>query len=173
MAWTTPRTWVAGEVVTAAIMNVHIRDNLNAIADLAHAFAESTTDDSTTSTTFVAGASPLGVVFTAPTSGIVFVTLSAYMGQTNSTNEAVVSFAVRTGGTIGSGTVVLGPSGDRSLVCGMAVVTSAPARLQASRRYPVTGLTTGSTYNVRVEFATSPAGTCEVFKRELLIEPSL
>ena len=29
MPWTTPRTWVAGEVVTAAIMNVHVRDNLS------------------------------------------------------------------------------------------------------------------------------------------------
>ena len=29
MAWTTPRTWVDGEVVTASIMNTHIRDNLN------------------------------------------------------------------------------------------------------------------------------------------------
>lgn len=28
MAWTTPRTWVAGEVVTAAIGNAHWRDNL-------------------------------------------------------------------------------------------------------------------------------------------------
>lgn len=27
--WTAPRTWVAGEVVTAAIMNVHVRDNLS------------------------------------------------------------------------------------------------------------------------------------------------
>lgn len=27
MAWTAPRTWVSGEVVTAAIMNTHIRDN--------------------------------------------------------------------------------------------------------------------------------------------------
>ena len=31
MAWTTPRTWVAGEVVTAAIGNVHWRDQLNAL----------------------------------------------------------------------------------------------------------------------------------------------
>jgi hypothetical protein len=29
MAWTTPRTWSAGETVTATIMNTHIRDNLN------------------------------------------------------------------------------------------------------------------------------------------------
>ena len=31
MAWTTPRTWVVGEVVTASIMNAHVRDNENAI----------------------------------------------------------------------------------------------------------------------------------------------
>ncbi len=28
MAWTAPRTWVTGEVVTAALMNTHLRDNL-------------------------------------------------------------------------------------------------------------------------------------------------
>lgn len=31
MAWTTPRTWVGGEIVTAALLNSHLRDNLNAI----------------------------------------------------------------------------------------------------------------------------------------------
>jgi hypothetical protein len=30
MAWTTPRTWVTGELVTAALLNAHIKDNLNA-----------------------------------------------------------------------------------------------------------------------------------------------
>lgn len=29
MAWTTPRTWVASEVPTAANFNAHVRDNLN------------------------------------------------------------------------------------------------------------------------------------------------
>ena len=33
MAWTQPRTWVAGELVTAAIMNTHVRDELLAIAE--------------------------------------------------------------------------------------------------------------------------------------------
>lgn len=33
MAWTTPRNWVAGELVTAALFNLHIRDNENAIQD--------------------------------------------------------------------------------------------------------------------------------------------
>ena len=31
MAWTTPRTWVTNELVTAAIMNAHVRDNLGQI----------------------------------------------------------------------------------------------------------------------------------------------
>lgn len=35
MAWTTPRTWSAGETVTATIMNTHVRDNLNALASKA------------------------------------------------------------------------------------------------------------------------------------------
>jgi hypothetical protein len=30
MAWTTPRTWVASETMTASLMNAHLRDNLNA-----------------------------------------------------------------------------------------------------------------------------------------------
>jgi hypothetical protein len=33
MAWTAPRTWVAGEIVTAAIGNTHWRDNLLDLAD--------------------------------------------------------------------------------------------------------------------------------------------
>ena len=31
MAWTSPRSWISGEVVTAALMNTHLRDNLLAI----------------------------------------------------------------------------------------------------------------------------------------------
>lgn len=28
MAWTTPRTWLSGEVLTAALLNVFLRDNM-------------------------------------------------------------------------------------------------------------------------------------------------
>lgn len=34
MAWTTPRTWVAGEIVTAALLNTHVRDNLLAVSGI-------------------------------------------------------------------------------------------------------------------------------------------
>lgn len=33
MTWTVPRTWVAGEIVTAALMNTHVRDNEKMLSD--------------------------------------------------------------------------------------------------------------------------------------------
>lgn len=33
MAWTTPKTWAVSEVVTAAMLNTHLKDNLNAIIE--------------------------------------------------------------------------------------------------------------------------------------------
>lgn len=34
MAWTAPRTWVVGEIVTAALMNTHVRDNTRYVKGL-------------------------------------------------------------------------------------------------------------------------------------------
>lgn len=36
MAWTTPRTWTTGEVVTASHLNAHVRDNFNAFSTHTH-----------------------------------------------------------------------------------------------------------------------------------------
>lgn len=33
MAWSSPKTWAAGEIVTAALLNLHIRDQFKAIGD--------------------------------------------------------------------------------------------------------------------------------------------
>jgi hypothetical protein len=54
MAWTTPRTWVASEIVNDATLNTHVRDNLNAIVNppYVHVRAASTT---TTIGTTIAG----------------------------------------------------------------------------------------------------------------------
>jgi len=49
MAWTTPRTFVDGELENAAIFNTHLRDNLNALP--AHTLARKTADESVTSST--------------------------------------------------------------------------------------------------------------------------
>lgn len=49
MAWTAPRTWTDGELVTAAIMNPHVRDNLN--ATWAHLIVRKTADESLSAST--------------------------------------------------------------------------------------------------------------------------
>ena len=48
MAWTQPRTWVAGELVTAALLNTHVRDQLLAIAGGTAAVDSLTLDGQTT-----------------------------------------------------------------------------------------------------------------------------
>lgn len=52
MTWTTPKTYTVGEVLTAATMNTHVRDNLNAVRELIY-------------DTTVAGASVASVDITA------------------------------------------------------------------------------------------------------------
>ena len=44
MAWTNPRTWVAGEKPSAATLNTHIRDNLKAIGDAWTAYTPTLTN---------------------------------------------------------------------------------------------------------------------------------
>ena len=55
LAWTTPKTWADDELVTANVMNTHVRDNLNALKAPPTARYElnRTSDYTTTSTSFV------------------------------------------------------------------------------------------------------------------------
>jgi hypothetical protein len=39
MAWTSPRTWIAGETLTAALLNTHVRDNLLELNSTASAWS--------------------------------------------------------------------------------------------------------------------------------------
>lgn len=58
MAWTSPRTWVAGEVVTAALLNTHLRDQLlelNGTASAWTAYTPTFTDLTLGNGTLVAG----------------------------------------------------------------------------------------------------------------------
>ncbi|MBN1200610.1 MAG: hypothetical protein JXJ20_02020 [Anaerolineae bacterium] len=53
MAWTTPKTWSTSELVTAAMLNTHLRDNLNALkAPPSSRLQNFNTTISTTSTTW-------------------------------------------------------------------------------------------------------------------------
>lgn len=42
MAWTAPRTWTTAELVTASMLNTHVRDNLTSLYDAHGAMAQST-----------------------------------------------------------------------------------------------------------------------------------
>ena len=54
MAWTTPKTWAVDELVTASMLNTHLRDNLNALKapPTASVEVDDSADYTTTSTTF-------------------------------------------------------------------------------------------------------------------------
>lgn len=47
MAWTSPRTWVSGETVTAALLNTHVRDQFDAIGDPWNTYSPSWTATTT------------------------------------------------------------------------------------------------------------------------------
>ncbi|MBN1679581.1 MAG: hypothetical protein JW966_04765 [Anaerolineae bacterium] len=56
MAWTSPKTWEAGELVTATLFNTHLRDNLNALKSppSQQILRDNSGNYTTTSTSFVA-----------------------------------------------------------------------------------------------------------------------
>ncbi len=53
MAWTTPKTWTTGDLVTAVDLNTHLRDNFNALKGVPSIAANFSTTTWTTSTAFV------------------------------------------------------------------------------------------------------------------------
>ena len=108
MSWTAPRTWVAGELVTAALGNTHWRDNLletapakasaeggifvgtaaNAIAERITARDTDDTGSTTASTSFVTLTGAPAITITTGT--IALVLINAYL--VNNT-QAGLSFA--------------------------------------------------------------------------------
>ncbi|NBW19049.1 MAG: hypothetical protein EBR82_64845 [Caulobacteraceae bacterium] len=51
--WTAPRDWKAGEIVTPALMNAHVRDNISWLKTPTSGFKLVSSDIATTSTSFV------------------------------------------------------------------------------------------------------------------------
>lgn len=109
--WTTPRTWTDGELVTKAIMDPHIRDNLNFLRSQG---ARTTADQSNGSTSF---ADATGVLFTIGASETWVVSIHAVMhvggSEDNKTAWTVPSGATgrhwyNSGGALGASTQSLG-----------------------------------------------------------------
>jgi len=146
---------LAGQTILAADFDGYAHDS------------DSTDETGFTSTTYTLGGTTVGTAFTAPTSGSVKVTWSARLALGSDTNLSYVSAEVRTGSSVGSGTVVSATSDDSALELGQATTT----RIQASRARVVTGLTAGSTYNVSLWHRTTSADNATIYFREVLVEP--
>lgn len=133
-------------------------------------------NDTSSSITYVAGTDH-GVAFVAPPSGKVYVSFGGGLG----TNAVVVSvgswmsFEVRNGNTVGSGTVFLAADDSRSTGPYRPFNTSVGTKYApASQRLLVTGLTAGADYNVRTMFRSDNAGAqAAVHHRQLVVEPVL
>lgn len=97
---------------------------------------------STSYTATLAGGSVVGVSFTAPIGGRVEVSTDMYMWN-GGANACYCSFRICTGAVVGSGTQVLAPDDS------FAAIMNGTNAATFSRTAVVTGLTSGSVYNVQ------------------------
>jgi hypothetical protein len=157
MAWTAPRTWVTGEIVTAALLNTHLRDNL---VDLDRRTSPSEgyvgTIETTTSTTYtdLATAGP-AVTQTIGSTGKALVALYAAMSNAGG-NFALMSYAI-TGATTAA-------AGDQ-----YALQTNNASDIRFGATVLQTGLNAGSTTFTAKYRAT--ATTAGFNGRRILVSP--
>jgi len=115
--------------------------------------------------TLLTSNTPAATTFVAPQSGIVFVINRAYVDhQTSTTARSYISFVIRQGAVIGSGTVFLAAADAN------AVEHVGQNDLTAATAVRVTGLTPGVTYNIR-QSARTTSGTAEFQNRFIGIIP--
>ena len=127
-----------------------------------------TSQSAFTSTTFAGGSVNCGHSFVAPPSGIVTILVYGDIAQTVAGDTTFLSAEVRTGGTVGSGTVVAAAADAKAVTCHYEMV-----EVEASAHWTVTGLTPGSTYNVRTMHKVSSGGSGSAFHRRVTTLPSL
>src|SRR5690606_37507436 len=119
----------------------------------------------------------IGTTFVAPPSGAVFVTLVGEIDAYHPTSSTVTycTWEMRTGGTIGSGTVVVEADDANSISCfhpGLSITNVVQATNRGSTRAYVSGLTAGSTYNLRTLCRALTSGTTIYLRgRRLIVEP--
>jgi hypothetical protein len=94
-----------------------------------------------------------GHTFVAPPSGIVRIAWGANILSGTTGSTVFVGTDVKTGGTVGSGTAQSAVSDDESFT------TSSTSRVPGARERFLTGLTSGSTYNVRLMWRNSGSTT--------------
>lgn len=130
------------------------------------AFITGATTGTFTSASFIQDTNPVGVVFTAPATGMVIVHHAGRLSNTDAGGFTLQSFAVREGAVLGTGTSALASSDSRSLlVFGTDVVT-------LGRSHLVTGLEPGRSYNCTLAHRRVTAGNASIDRRTLLVRPA-
>lgn len=149
-------TLLAGQKLRASDLNT---------ASVSNADATSRTTTSASYTTTLSPANICGVSFTAPPSGKVLLLWVTYMVNSG-VGYCLCSPEIRTGSTVGSGTVFLAAHDDRTV---QSTGTSAD-RVGAS--YLATGLTAATVYNVALTHLVQ-SGTGTFLRREVTVIPQL
>lgn len=131
-----------------------------------------TTDQTNLSdTSYAAGSTTCGVAFTAPTSGRVLILWHAEMRADTADVRLLISVQVREGSVVGSGTITSAANDEDAAQTSQDVASASRAYLGASSHRVVTGLTAGSSYNVRTMHKLSSAGTGDIFYRSVDVIP--
>lgn len=153
---------------------VRIDNAVAAINGLDVAFSGSTADETFASGTFIPGTVVIGTTFVAPASSKVIVYWSGALVNDVGGNAVILSFEMKTGGTVGSGTLVgSAANSDRAITVGRAVNSGQVGMVTAGNWALYTGLTPGATYNVRMMHAADPGNTSHAFYRQIMVVPQL
>lgn len=119
----------------------------------------------TTSTSYTAtltGGTACGLAFVAPASGKVLIHNVCDI-KNSGAGYCSCAIELRTGGTIGSGTVVTSPGFDNN------ILQTGTAQVRCMVTEPVSGLTAGATYNVRQLYLVQ-SGTGTFSNKKLIVE---
>lgn len=114
--------------------------------------------------TFTTSNTPAATTFEAPSTGKVKVHMRSWMDNNLTAGRTYLSFVVREGGVIGSGTTFLGASDQR------AIHNMSAEDNEFGATFRVSGLTPGGIYNIR-NAGRVTAGIGESQNRELIVDP--
>lgn len=110
----------------------------------------------------------VSVTFVAPTSGAVLIVIGGGLRDSGGTNRIMIAPEVRQSPDA-AGTVVMRPVTSRNAWTNASVNTS--SYQYGSRVKPITGLTPGETYFVRLMIAVNGGSTADAFNQQLFAIP--
>lgn len=127
-----------------------------------------TTTGTTTSGSYTAtftGGTAGSMSFTAPQSGKILILNNAQLSNSSGVQTTLLSWELREGSVIGSGTVVTAASDDRALR------VEGTSNMQMGDSTLITGLTAGASYNVRQMIRGSGGTTASASRKRIIVIP--